>query len=164
LRRIERLGSRSAAPSPPNARRRKTCQCAFPNQVALKLGERAEDVEDQLAGTRRIDVLGQTPDADTTLLQGSNRLDQMLERSPQPIQAPYDVGVTLAQLELREVQTSRASAARTAVKTAVTGRKFNRLSPHEMRLFEGQVGQESHLHPAVVEVASFRPPLSLCVH
>ena len=69
LRRIERLGSRSAALSPPNARRRKTCLCAFPNQVALKLGERAEVVEDQLAGTRRgIDVLGQTAKAGAMLM------------------------------------------------------------------------------------------------
>jgi hypothetical protein len=45
---------------------------------------------------------------------------------------------------------------RTAVKTAVDGLKLNGSSPHEIRLFEGQVGQESHLRPAVVAPAALR--------
>jgi hypothetical protein len=31
------------------------------------------------------------------------------------------------------------------------GLKLNGSSPHEMRIFEGQVGQESNLQPAVLE-------------
>src|SRR5690348_4287503 len=47
--------------------------------------------------------------------------------------------------------------------TTNTTLRLRNLSPHEFRP-QGQVGQESNRRPAVLEFASFRPPLSTHVH
>ena len=72
---------RSAASPSSGSRRSQACQSALANEVALKLGQRAEDVEDQLAARRRgVDILLQAAEADVATLELGNRVDQM----PQP--------------------------------------------------------------------------------
>jgi len=54
-------------------------------------------VKDQLAaGGGRVDLLGQAPEADAASLQLGHRLDQVPERSPEPVEAPHHQGVALA--------------------------------------------------------------------
>jgi hypothetical protein len=56
-------------------------------------------MKDELSGTRRVDVLRQTPKADAMLVQRRDRLDEMLQRTTEPIQSPGDEGIALAQVE-----------------------------------------------------------------
>jgi hypothetical protein len=52
----------------------------LPDQVALELGEGGEDVKDEPpAGRRRVDRLGERPEADPALLERAHSLDQMAQ-------------------------------------------------------------------------------------
>ena len=58
----------------------KPATCSLSDKAALEIGERAEDVEDQLAaGGRCIDALDPGADRHTALLELGDGLDQMLE-------------------------------------------------------------------------------------
>ena len=65
----------------------------FPDQVALGLAQRPEDVEHR-PPTRRGDVdgLGQRAEPDAALGQGRDSLDQVGQRAPEPIQIPDSPG------------------------------------------------------------------------
>ena len=64
------------------------------DQVSLELGQGPEDVEDELpAAGGRVDRLLQAAEADLPRLEGGDRLDQVLERAPQPVELPDDEGV-----------------------------------------------------------------------
>src|SRR2546429_621118 len=67
---------------------------ALVDHVALKLCQGSEDVEDELAAAGGgIDLLGDAFEADPTILELANRLDQMGERSAKAIEFPDDKGV-----------------------------------------------------------------------
>jgi hypothetical protein len=154
---VERLRSRYAATSSTRLRRPQPCLCAFADQIAFELRQRAEDVKDQLSCARhRVDILGQAAEANAALMQHHNGLNWVLERAAEPILSPDDEDITCTQVEECAMQASGVSAARTAVKTAVNGLNVNRLSQHEFSLL-GQAGQESNLHPAVLEHAARCP-------
>jgi hypothetical protein len=89
----------SAACTSSGSRRSQSCQSALANDVALKLGQSAEDVEDQLASRRRgIDVLLQAAEANVAALDLGDGVDQMPQRASQPIQFPDHECVTWPQL------------------------------------------------------------------
>jgi hypothetical protein len=68
LRRVDRLHSRSATASSSCPRRRKPGLGSLADQIALKFGQCAKDVEDQFACAGcGVDVLGQTAKANATL-------------------------------------------------------------------------------------------------
>src|SRR4051812_46409342 len=63
------LGSPAQATT--SARSLQACVGSLPDDVSLKFGQRAEDVEDELpAGGGGIDVLGDRPESDPTFVQG----------------------------------------------------------------------------------------------
>jgi hypothetical protein len=69
---------------------------ALTNEIAFELGERAEDVEDQLAAWgRRINLLGQTFEANPSPGQRGDDLDHVLEQAAEAVEAPDDEGVVL---------------------------------------------------------------------
>src|SRR6266851_5033234 len=89
----------SAALTSSGSRRSQACQSALANEVALKLGRRAEDVEDQLAARRRgIDILLQAAEANVATLKLGDGVDQMPQRASQPVQFPDHERVTWPQL------------------------------------------------------------------
>jgi hypothetical protein len=65
------------------------------DDVPLKLGQRAENMKDELPpASRRIDCLSDAPEADTTRVQGGDGLNEVLEGAAKPIQTPDDEGVS----------------------------------------------------------------------
>ena len=71
---------------------------AFPDEVALELGQRPEDVEDEpTAGGGGVDLLGDHAEADAPRSRGANGLDELLAGTPQAVQALADDGVPLPQ-------------------------------------------------------------------
>ena len=74
---------------------------ALPDDLALELGERTEDVEVQPpAAGRRVDLLGQRLEADLAGVQLLDRVDQVLEPAAETVQAPDDERVAgLQELE-----------------------------------------------------------------
>src|SRR5512135_231284 len=81
---VQRLGP-ATQPSP-GPRRGKPRLRALPDQVPLKLGQRAEDVEDQLAAAGGgVDLLLQGLETDAPLAQGPYDLDQMLEGAAESV-------------------------------------------------------------------------------
>src|SRR5439155_14757292 len=94
-----RHAGRSAAFTSSGSRRSQSCQSALANEVALKLGQGAEDVEDQLAARcRGIDVLLQATEANVATLELGYGVDQMPQRASQPIQFPDHECVAWPQL------------------------------------------------------------------
>ena len=64
------------------------------DQVPLELGQGTEDVKDELpAAGGRVDRLLEAAEADLPRLQDGDRLDQVLERAPQPVELPNDESV-----------------------------------------------------------------------
>ncbi len=94
LRRIgELLGSTPGSPS--GAGGSEPGLGPLPDQAALELSQRPEDVEDELAtGRGGVDLLGQALEADPPSRQGCDDLDQMLERAAQPAESPDDEGIS----------------------------------------------------------------------
>jgi hypothetical protein len=63
--------------------------CALPDQVTFELGERAENMEDKLATRGRgVDLLGEGAEADATLRQRGDDVDQVLQGATQTIEPP----------------------------------------------------------------------------
>src|SRR5215207_20720 len=72
---------------------------ALADDVALELRKGAEDVEDELpAAGRGVDLLGEALEADTLAVEPRDRLDQVLERAAEAIQAPHHQGVPVPQV------------------------------------------------------------------
>ena len=64
---------------------------ALADQVALELGQRAEHVEDALAAGRGcVGALLQRAEPDARTLEPCNRVDEVLERAPEPVEPPDD--------------------------------------------------------------------------
>jgi len=56
---------------------------SLPDEVTLELGQRADDVEDELAATRPgVQLLLQAPEVDALLVKLPDGLDEVLERPP----------------------------------------------------------------------------------
>ena len=101
---IERLGSPTHAAASSGGG--EACQGAFADQIAFKLRQGTEDVEDELAaGGGGVDLLGEGAKPDATLLEGADGFDQVGEGASQPIQAPHDEHVTWPELLQGLVQT-----------------------------------------------------------
>ena len=74
----------------------------FPDEVALELGQRAEDVKDQFAARGGgIDALGQAAQANLALLEGGDDLDEVPQGAAQAVQAPDDQGIAGAHVGQR---------------------------------------------------------------
>ena len=73
---------------------------ALSDQLALELGQRGEDTENQLAGGRRgVDgraVAGQHFQADATTGQVVDGVDEMAQVTPEPVQFPHDQRIPFA--------------------------------------------------------------------
>ena len=66
------------------------CLGPLPNQVSLKLGQRRKEVEDQPAARGgRVELLLEATKASPALVQRLDRLNQVRQRSSQPIQLPH---------------------------------------------------------------------------
>jgi hypothetical protein len=66
-----------------------TGTCSFPDQIALELRQRAEQVEDQAtAGCRGVDVFGDGSEADAFGLQFGDDLDEVLHRPAEAVELP----------------------------------------------------------------------------
>ena len=65
------------------------------DQVALELSQCPEHMKNEASpGRGGIDAFGQRSEPDATRFQCTNDLDQMRQRTPQPIQPPHHQGVT----------------------------------------------------------------------
>jgi hypothetical protein len=72
---------------------------AFADEVAFELGQGREHVEDELAaGGGGIYRLLEAAEADPTLSQAGNGVDQMAQGAAEPVELPDDQGVARAQL------------------------------------------------------------------
>jgi hypothetical protein len=70
---------------------------ALADDTAFKLGEGREHVKNQLATWGRgIHAFLQAFEADTPLLQGGHNLQEVFERSPQPVRLPHGQHVPFA--------------------------------------------------------------------
>jgi len=121
---------RSAASPTSGSRSSQAGHSALADDVAHKLCQRPEDVENQLAARRRgIDVLLQTAEADTASLQVADRVDEMTKRASQPVELPDDQGVTRPQLvkHLGKLQAVVEGAAGGVNKDPITGSRFQRV-------------------------------------
>lgn len=73
------------APSSP----RPTSLGPFPNEIALKLGQGGEDVENELSlGGGCVDRVGETLESSALRIQSVNHIEQMPERLAQPVVFP----------------------------------------------------------------------------
>jgi hypothetical protein len=72
---------------------------ALANEIALELGNSAEDVKDQLpAWRRRVDALREADELNTTLAQLFDHLDQVGQGPAEAVQFPHDKRVAWARL------------------------------------------------------------------
>jgi hypothetical protein len=95
-------GFAPAALSPPGPGRGKAGLGALADEVALKLGKSAEDVEDELPTTGRgVDLLGEALEADALAVKLRNRLDEVLQGPAEAVQAPHHQGVPFPQVRER---------------------------------------------------------------
>jgi hypothetical protein len=63
---------------------------ALADQVALALGQRAEDMEDQVpARGGRVDLLLQAAKADAAVFEPADGVDQVPQAAPEPIELPH---------------------------------------------------------------------------
>ena len=70
---------------------------ALPDQIALKLGKRAEDVEHEHPARRGgVDLLGERSETDTARCQFADLLDQVAHRTAEPVELPHDQHVARA--------------------------------------------------------------------
>ena len=81
------------------------------DDVALELGEGAEDVEGQTsAGGGRVDTLGQRPEADAAPVEISYDFDQVRQGSGEPVEFPDYQHVALGQIRQSFVQLGTVGA------------------------------------------------------
>ena len=94
VRSFARVISRGRLRSAPGACGGKSGDRALTNQVALELGEGRKDAEYQPAcGAGRVDAAGEHLQANSLGLQPTNQLDEVTERTADPIEFPDDQGV-----------------------------------------------------------------------
>src|SRR3546814_5664241 len=75
------------------------CRGALPDQIALKLGKRAEEVEHQHPARRGgVDVLGERAEPDTSRRKLADLLNQMAHRAPKTVEFPNHQRVAAAQI------------------------------------------------------------------
>src|SRR4051794_16725647 len=88
-----------AAQPPPRSGSFEPCLCPFPDEVPLEFRQGAEDLEDEPppAGCR-IDCLLEALKADALLLEVSDEVDEVAKGPTQPIQAPDDQRIALADI------------------------------------------------------------------
>jgi hypothetical protein len=78
----------------------------LPDEIPLELCERSEDVEDELAATGRgVGLLLQGAEADASLLQLFDRVDEVGEGAAESVQPPDNESVARAQVRERLGQT-----------------------------------------------------------
>jgi hypothetical protein len=76
-----------------------TCSCALSDELPLELRQRPEDVEyEATSGRRRVDALGEALETDAGASQVVYGGDQVAKVAPEPVEAPYDEGVTGAEV------------------------------------------------------------------
>lgn len=64
---------------------------AFPNEIALHLGQRGHHVEEKAARRGRgVDTVRQAPEGDSTVSKASHELDKLAYCPPKPIELPYN--------------------------------------------------------------------------
>jgi len=84
--------------SPPRPRCRQSCHRALTDEIPLKLCECTEDVKDESSACiGGVDVLGQRLEPHTTCIKRVDDLDQVQQRTTEPIQSPNHQGVALPQ-------------------------------------------------------------------
>ena len=84
---------RTSALPPSGASRLKAGLSPLPDHLALELGERAEDMEDEFAARRRrVDLLLQALEADPSRMERIDRFDQVLERATEPVEKIFPAG------------------------------------------------------------------------
>lgn len=88
-------GARSAASPAAGSCRLESGLRSIPDQISLELGKRREDMKNETsAWGGGIDVLLEALEPDASLLEHGDGLDQMLQRSTQPVEAPDDKSVS----------------------------------------------------------------------
>ena len=76
-------------PAPQSPRHGQSCVDALPDEVALELGQRPEDVEDEFAAAGgSVSLLGETPRADPPLGEDQDSFDQKRQSTVLP-NLPY---------------------------------------------------------------------------
>jgi hypothetical protein len=111
LRRKQLLTATHPASRP---RRRKTRQSALPNQLPFKLRQGSEEVKYESAcGCTGVELLFERDEVDAALVEPINELEEVADRTAQPVKPPYHKGVSLFQpiqafLQLRSIQRAAA--------------------------------------------------------
>ncbi len=106
---IGRQPGRPTAVPPSSSRGREAGVRAFSDEIPFELGQGGEDMEHEPAtGRGGVDRLLQRSEPDTSLPQCLQLVDQMPDRSPEPVEPPHDESVAWSELieqlgELRPV-------------------------------------------------------------
>jgi hypothetical protein len=67
---------------------------SLPYDIPFKLSKRSKDVKDQFSsGCGGVDVLGDALEADVSVVQAGDGLDEVVEGSSEPVEPPDDQGV-----------------------------------------------------------------------
>ena len=91
---------------------------AVTDEVTLELGQRGEDVEDQLAaGGGGVDLLLQAAEPDPVVGQAGDGVDQVAQGAAEPVQLPDDQGVAGAELVQGLLEGGRSADAPLAAST-----------------------------------------------
>jgi hypothetical protein len=97
-------------------RRFQTSAGALDDQLALELGETSEDCEDQTAvssgGVDRRAFTSEHLEADAALRQVADRVDEVVQITPKPVEFPYNERIVAAQRLQAGVHARRFIAAR----------------------------------------------------
>jgi len=81
------------------------CPSAFPDQVALELRQRSEDMKDQLPSCARcLDLLGDALEADSLFFQLGDDVHEVGQTAAKPIQPPHNKRVARSDLVQQFVQ------------------------------------------------------------
>ena len=69
---------------------------SLPYDIPFKLSQRSKDVKDQFSsGCGGVDILGDALEADVSVVQAGDGLDEMVEGTAEPVEPPDDQGVAL---------------------------------------------------------------------
>jgi EAL domain-containing protein (putative c-di-GMP-specific phosphodiesterase class I) len=132
--------------------RRQARHGALGDQLALELGQRGEDAEDQLAGGGRgVDgrtVAGQHLQADTAPGQVVHGVDQMAQVAPEPIQFPHHQRIPFAQ-RLQAARQAGAILALAGRLILVEMRRIDASSDQRIALQVGGLGAVRLRYPHV---------------
>ncbi len=93
----------------------------LPDHVPLKLRKGSEEVKDELpAGRRRVDPFGERAEVDTLMPQPNQKVREVLDRAPQPVELQYDQYITASEGSDRSIE------ARTAARGSSSPPSFGR--------------------------------------